>query len=114
MFETDLVRVLRDAFPISHGHALITPKRHFGLWREATDSEKLQFTKLIDTVQLSIEREAQPEGFNVGFNDGPAAQQTIPHFHLHVVPRLIGDVEDPRGGLRNIIPHKAKYWEIEQ
>jgi len=52
-----------------------------------------------------------PDGFNVGINDGPSADQTVPHLHIHLIPRFKGDHEVPRGGVRWIIPEKAKYWE---
>ena len=55
--------------------------------------------------------EHSPQGFNVGFNDGHAAGQTVMHFHIHVIPRYEGDVDDPRGGIRWVLPNKAKYWE---
>jgi diadenosine tetraphosphate (Ap4A) HIT family hydrolase len=61
-------------------------------------------------AQAELERHHHPDAFNVGVNDGPAAGQTVPHCHIHLIPRYHGDVADPRGGVRWIIPGKAKYW----
>jgi diadenosine tetraphosphate (Ap4A) HIT family hydrolase len=63
-----------------------------------------------DLVRTEIEKDLAPDGYNIGINDGAAAGQTIFHLHLHVIPRYKGDVEDPRGGMRHVIPAKADYW----
>ena len=63
--------------------------------------------------QLRHDLDPRPEGFNIGLNDGASAGQTVMHAHVHVVPRYVGDVDDPRGGVRNILPAKARYWEEE-
>jgi diadenosine tetraphosphate (Ap4A) HIT family hydrolase len=61
-------------------------------------------------AQEELQRSHQPQGFNIGINDGPAAGQTVPHCHLHLIPRYEGDVDDPRGGVRWVLPEKARYW----
>jgi diadenosine tetraphosphate (Ap4A) HIT family hydrolase len=99
-----------DSFPISPGHTLIIPTRHFGTWKEALPEERSALSRTIATVQEILRNLHSPDGFNVGFNDGPAAGQTVTHFHIHVIPRYNGDVPDPRGGIRLIIPERAKYW----
>jgi len=66
---------------------------------------------LLTLAQQDLENEFSPNGFNLGINDGQVAGQTIPHVHIHLIPRYHGDLEDPRGGIRNIIPAKAKYWD---
>lgn len=66
--------------------------------------------ELLVKVQSHVQEEHHPAGFNVGINDGPAAGQTVPHVHIHLIPRYEGDISDPRGGVRWVIPHKARYW----
>jgi diadenosine tetraphosphate (Ap4A) HIT family hydrolase len=102
---------IRDGFPVSPGHTLIIPKRHFGSWFESTDEEQIGLMELLTKAQKVLEKEFSPNGYNIGINDGPAAGQTVPHLHMHLIPRYKGDVEDPKGGVRWIIPEKAKYWK---
>jgi len=103
--------VIRDGFPVSPGHTLIIPKRHFSSWFECTDEEQIGLMELLTKAQKILEKEFNPDGYNIGINDGPAAGQTVPHLHMHLIPRYKGDQEDTRGGVRWIIPEKAKYWE---
>ena len=105
-----LAIALWDAYPVSPGHALILPRRHAALWTALTDDEKAALTAGIDAVRALIDERHRPDGYNVGFNDGAAAGQTVRHFHLHVIPRYAGDVSDPRGGVRWVLPDKAAYW----
>lgn len=112
-YETSLVQALWDGFPVSPGHALIVPRRHVARWSEATPDERQELTSAIAEVQRIVQDLHHPAGFNVGFNDGPAAGQTVSHLHIHVIPRYEGDVPDPRGGIRLVIPEKARYWEQE-
>jgi diadenosine tetraphosphate (Ap4A) HIT family hydrolase len=111
--ESPSVACLWDGFPVSAGHALIVPRRHVARWSEATPDERQELTSAIGEVQRIIGELHHPAGFNVGFNDGPAAGQTVGHLHIHVIPRYEGDVSDPRGGIRLVIPDKARYWENE-
>ena len=107
----DFAFVIRDGFPISPGHTLIIPKRHIGSFFEITQEEREALLKLLDKVKETIDIEFHPDGFNIGINDGPSAGQTVPHLHMHLIPRYTNDQADPRGGVRWIIPEKAKYWE---
>jgi len=106
----ELAVVIRDGFPISPGHTLIIPKRHHGSFFEATADERNSMLALLDQARREIATELSPDGFNIGINDGAAAGQTVPHLHLHLIPRFEGDVPDPRGGVRWVIPEKARYW----
>ena len=106
----DLALVVRDGFPISPGHTLAIPKRHFGSFFDATDEERDAMLTLLDQARRDIGGELAPDGFNFGINDGAAAGQTVPHLHLHLIPRFEGDVADPRGGVRWVIAEKARYW----
>lgn len=98
-----------DAFPVSPGHALLVPKRHVRNWFEASLEERLALTRAIDVARFAIEANFRADGYNIGINSGEAAGQTIFHLHVHVIPRILGDVPDPRGGVRHVIPHKGNY-----
>ena len=106
----ELAVVIRDNFPISPGHTLIIPKRHVGSFFDVTGDERRATLALLDSAKLGLDESFHPDGYNIGINDGQAAGQTVPHLHLHLIPRYAGDREDPRGGVRWIFPHKAKYW----
>jgi superfamily II DNA or RNA helicase/HKD family nuclease/diadenosine tetraphosphate (Ap4A) HIT family hydrolase len=103
------VFALWDGFPVSDGHALIVPHRHIATWFEATAEERAALFGAIETVCGVIRAHWHADGFNVGVNLGEAAGQTVPHLHLHVIPRRHGDVPDPRGGVRHVIPGKGFY-----
>lgn len=102
--------VIRDAFPVSPGHTLVIPWRHVGSFFELTEVERTCMLELLGQAKAELDRTFQPDGFNIGINDGAAAGQTVPHLHLHVIPRYQGDVPDSRGGVRWVLPSKAKYW----
>lgn len=106
----ELALVIRDGFPVSKGHTLIIPKRHVGSWFDTSADERAALFALLDQAKLILDHEFKPDSFNIGINDGAAAGQTVPHLHIHLIPRYKGDQEDPRGGVRWIIPGKAKYW----
>ena len=111
--EDELFVVVRDKFPVSRGHTLIIVKRLIPRFKDLTAEEKARLLAWIEWCipHLEYSLEPRPDGFNVGLNDGPAAGQTVPQLHVHVIPRYHGDVADPRGGVRHVIPQKAKYWE---
>ena len=106
----ELAVVIRDNFPVSPGHTLIIPKRHVVSFFDVTGDERKAMLALLDSAKLGLDAAFHPDGYNVGINDGEAAGQTVPHLHLHLIPRYAGDREDPRGGVRWILPQKAKYW----
>lgn len=101
---------IRDAYPVSLGHSLVIPKRHMGSFFDARQEERTALLELLDLAKAAAVSEFQPDGFNIGINDGAAAGQTVPHLHIHLIPRYAGDQEDPRGGVRWVIPDKADYW----
>jgi len=109
--ETDALIAFRDKFPISPGHTLIVPRRHVASFFDMTQEEKNDIFELVELVMVGLDEEYSPSGYNVGWNDGASAGQTVFHFHLHVIPRFDGDVEDPRGGVRWVVADKAKYWD---
>ena len=98
-----------DTYPVSNGHCLVITHRHVGEYFQATAEEKAAIWELVDQVKPIIDRDFGPDGYNVGVNIGRAAGQSIPHLHIHVIPRYAGDVENPQGGVRGVIPHKQKY-----
>lgn len=102
--------VILDGYPVSDGHSLIVAKRHVGSFFELSTEEKLALYYLLDEQRARLINELSPSCFNIGINDGCDAGQTIPHVHIHLIPRYTGDMADPRGGVRWIIPDKAKYW----
>jgi diadenosine tetraphosphate (Ap4A) HIT family hydrolase len=110
-WSSPLALALWDAFPVSPGHALIVPRRHAASWSDLTADEKAAILEGVDAVRALIDERHRPAGYNVGFNDGAAAGQTVMHFHLHVIPRYRGDVPDPRGGVRWVLGDKAVYWQ---
>lgn len=108
----DLFAVISDMFPISPGHTLIIARRKVARFQDLTDAEKAGLLSWVDWTEqhLSAHLSPAPDAFNLGLNDGPAAGQTMPQLHFHVIPRYAGDVSDPRGGVRWVIASKAKYW----
>ena len=105
------IRVLKDAYPVSPGHLLIIPRRHIACWTDATVDERRALVDAIERATAwATATDATVDGFNIGWNDGGSAGQTIMHLHVHVIPRRSGDVADPRGGIRWVMPAKARYW----
>jgi diadenosine tetraphosphate (Ap4A) HIT family hydrolase len=101
--------VFEDGFPISPGHTLVVPRRHEEDFK-LTAEEQSDLWSLVAVVRERLQGSLHPDGFNVGSNDGRAAGQTVSHAHVHVIPRFDGDLPDPRGGVRWVLPGKAKYW----
>ncbi len=106
----NLAIAIRDGFPVSPGHTLVIPKRHVATFFDTSTEERLAMFELMDKTKHEIDAELRPAAYNIGVNDGPAAGQTVPHLHIHLIPRYEGDDSDPRGGVRRIFPKKAKYW----
>ena len=102
--------LIRDDHPVSSGHSLIIPKRHIGSFFKTSDGEKQCLLELLELAKAQLDSEFQPAAYNMGINDGPAAGQTIPHMHMHLIPRYEDNRRDPRGGIRWVVPEKADYW----
>ena len=107
--ETELAYARWDNFPVSNGHAEIVPKRHVESYFDLSDDELVAVYELSKQVKEIIDMQYHPDGYNIGVNDGVAAGRTIHHCHIHLIPRYTGDVENPRGGIRHIIPGKGDY-----
>jgi diadenosine tetraphosphate (Ap4A) HIT family hydrolase len=110
--EDDLFVTIKDKYPVSPGHSLIIAKRAVPRFNDLSAEERSRLMSWIDWCVAHLRKNLNPppDAFNVGFNDGPAAGQTVSQFHVHVIPRYEGDTPDPRGGIRCLIPQKAKYW----
>ena len=102
---------LRDGYPVSPGHTLIVPRRHVASFFDLTADENRDMMDLVEVVRADLDDRYSPNGYNIGLNEGTAAGQTVMHVHLHVIPRHEGDVSDPRGGIRWVLPKTAPYWE---
>lgn len=110
LLENNLAHAFFDKFPVTKLHILITPKRHASNYFDLNQAEINAINSLIHHAKdLLIDKDPTIEGFNIGINNGTAAGQTIFHCHIHLIPRRKGDVDDPTGGVRNIIPGKGKY-----
>ena len=106
----ELAFAILDAFPVSAGHTLVVTRRVVPTWFDATPAEQAAVMSLVGEVKRLLDESHRPDAYNVGFNAGEAAGQTVPHLHVHVIPRYQGDASDPRGGVRWVIPGKADYW----
>ncbi len=107
--ENELAYALTDTNPVSPGHCLIVPRRHVAEFFDATKEEKLAIFDLIDEMKAIIDKKHNPDAYNIGVNIGKAAGQSVPHIHIHMMPRYTGDIKNPRGGVRGVIPAKQKY-----
>jgi len=98
-----------DGYPVSPGHLLVIPYRHVADYFELAEEEKEGIWQLIDKARDLLREGHSPDGFNVGFNSGAVAGQTVFHAHVHLIPRYVGDSKDPQGGVRGVIPSKQRY-----
>jgi diadenosine tetraphosphate (Ap4A) HIT family hydrolase len=112
--ENDAAVAFPDAFPIAEGHMLVVPRRHVTSLFDLPNEEQAAIWRLVAQVRGKLAAELKPDGFTIGVNDGLAAGQTVLHAHVHVIPRRMGDVPDPRGGIRWVVPAKAPYWAEEE
>ncbi|WP_297064874.1 HIT family protein [Thermococcus sp.] len=103
IYEDDLIRILLDAYPASRGHLLVVPRRHVERWGELSEEEKLALIRGMELAMAVLRETLEAEAFNVGMNLGREAGQTVPHIHLHVIPRWKGDSKNPRGGVRKAV-----------
>ena len=98
-----------DRYPVSIGHVLLIPKRHVKTYFDLNYVELASIGVNIGVIKLILDKKYHPNGYNIGINCGESAGQTVPHCHIHIIPRYDGDIEDPRGGIRGCIPNKMKY-----
>ena len=106
--DSDWLAVL-DNYPVSEGHTLLIPKRHCETFFDLSDVENQYFIATLNVVKGILDGRYNPDGYNIGMNCGEAAGQTVMHCHIHIIPRYKGDCENPRGGVRGVIPSKQQY-----
>lgn len=109
IYENESVFVLYDQYPVNKGHCLIIPKRHIVEYFDLERDELLDVDEAIRHMKDILSAKYQPDGYNIGVNNGKAAGQTIMHLHIHLIPRYEGDCLNPRGGVRGVIPDKQNY-----
>ena len=101
--------VIKDRYPVSPGHLLIIPYQHTDNWFTAPIEVRNEVIEILDQSKNFLDEKYHPGGYNIGMNCGETAGQTVMHLHVHLIPRFKGDMEDPRGGIRGVIPSKQKY-----
>ena len=109
VMESATAFAIYDKYPVSPGHTLIIPKRHVANYFDLNLKEQTACLMLLNAVKETLDKTVTPDGYNIGVNVGEAAGQTVPHVHLHLIPRYKGDVENPAGGIRGVIPGKQHY-----
>jgi len=109
VYENDSVFVIFDSYPVTNGHCLLIPKRHVADYFSLEKKEMDDLDAALRIMKAKIDADYTPDGYNIGINNGVAAGQTIMHLHVHVIPRYSGDCDNPRGGVRGVIPSKQKY-----
>ena len=100
---------IKDQFPVSNGHVIIIPNEHTENWFTAKEEVRLDMMRALNILKSRLDLEYHPHGYNIGINCGEVAGQSIMHLHLHLIPRYKGDMENPKGGVRGVIPSKQKY-----
>jgi diadenosine tetraphosphate (Ap4A) HIT family hydrolase len=109
ILQNELAYSARDSYAVSPGHTLVIPKRHVASFFDLTPEEIHAVMDLITEEKKLLDEEFKPDGYNIGVNVGPAAGQSIFHAHIHIIPRYQGDVANPQGGVRHVLPEKAHY-----
>jgi len=109
IYQDDYFFIIYDGFPVNPGHLLIISNEVRLDYFDLTNEEKLALPNAIEQAKQIILNQFKPEGYNIGMNCGEFAGQTVFHFHCHLIPRYHGDVENPRGGVRHVIPSKGNY-----
>ena len=109
LFETRKWIAMYDKYPVSKGHVLLIPKKHYETFFDLPEQLTNSIQYWIKHIKKILDDKYHPSGYNIGVNCGKSAGQTVMHCHIHIIPRYDGDVEDPRGGVRGVIPSKQKY-----
>jgi diadenosine tetraphosphate (Ap4A) HIT family hydrolase len=108
--ENEFAVAFHDGYPVSPGHTLVVPRRHVADFFSLTQEEQNAIWSLLPGARRVLEDSHHPAAYNIGVNAGQAAGQTVAHVHIHLIPRYAGDVADPRGGVRWVLPKRADYW----
>lgn len=107
--ESAMVYSILDGFPVTNGHALVIPKKHISNYFDLSINQQQSIWIVVNRVKEILDKRYKPDGFNVGFNVNEPAGQSIFHAHIHVIPRYSGDMDNPKGGVRHVIPERGKY-----
>jgi len=108
LLENALAYVRQDNNSLSRGHVLVVPKRHVSSFFDMTTEEQAAVLALLREIQKTIQQQHSPDGYNIGVNIGKAGGQSRMHVHMHLIPRYAGDVSDPRGGIRCVLPGRGR------
>jgi diadenosine tetraphosphate (Ap4A) HIT family hydrolase len=108
VLETNSTFAIYDKFPVSQGHSLVIPKRHCQDYFTLSFEEQKDCWHLLNQLKKKLDKLWHPDGYNIGINNSESAGQTVPHVHIHIIPRFIGDVKRPQGGIRGVIPKKTR------
>ena len=109
IYENSLFWSLFDKNPVTKGHALLIPKKHVVSFFDLDSKDFENLFEGMNEVKKIIDKKYSPDAYNIGINDGETAGRTIHHLHIHLIPRYKGDVKNPMGGVRNVIPGKGEY-----
>jgi diadenosine tetraphosphate (Ap4A) HIT family hydrolase len=109
VYQDDTWIAIYDNYPVSEGHVLLIPKRHVETFFNLNMVEFGSLGVTIGIIKMILDKKFHPDGYNIGANCGEVAGQTVMHCHIHIIPRYKGDMENPRGGVRGVIPEKQKY-----
>lgn len=109
VYEDDTWIAIYDSFPVSKGHTLLIPKRHCETYFDLNYVELASLGVTIGIIKSILNDKFSPDGYNIGANCGKSAGQTVMHCHIHIIPRYDGDMQDPRGGVRGVIPSHMHY-----
>lgn len=107
--ENQLAWMKYDKYPVSPGHSLIITKRHIESFFDTTPEERQAINELLEETKKLLDQQYNPDGYNIGVNCGEAAGQSIMHLHVHLIPRYRGDIDNPKGGVRGVVPDKRIY-----
>jgi diadenosine tetraphosphate (Ap4A) HIT family hydrolase len=105
----NLVFSVYDKYPVNKGHILVITKRHCSNYFLLSEAEKSEAWQMISEMEVWVRDRYNPDGFNIGINVSEAAGQTVQHVHIHLIPRYIGDMKDPTGGIRHCVENKGYY-----
>ncbi len=114
IYQGELTFISQDKYPASPGHLLIVPNRHVPNYFDCTQEEVTELWQEVHHAKQLVEENHKPDSYNIGINVSKAAGQSVPHTHIHLIPRYEGDVPDPRGGVRSVIPKKRTYTKTTE
>lgn len=109
ILENEGALAIFDGFPVNKGHMLVIPKKHIETYFEASNYDKSNLWDLVEKCKDYLDKSLSPDGYNIGINNGVAAGQSVMHLHIHLIPRYVGDIDNPKGGVRGVIPDKRIY-----